>query len=182
MENTKSDFLRLYNPVHESFTRFCHAKSYGVIEPEDLIAESVLRALEGFHNLKEEQAFLAYLFSIANRIVSNKLRRQKFVELFKEKQVKTIPSNDISAETKLDIELLYRALNQIPEKQKEALILFEISGFAIKEIAEIQNSGESAVKQRLKRGREKLAVLLTEPKLAKESVATKSLVLNSLFF
>ncbi|PIZ05301.1 MAG: RNA polymerase subunit sigma-24, partial [Flavobacteriales bacterium CG_4_10_14_0_8_um_filter_32_5] len=41
------------------------------------------------------------------------------------------------------------------------IVLFEITGFSIKEIMEIQNSSESAVKQRLKRGREKLVELLT---------------------
>jgi RNA polymerase sigma-70 factor (ECF subfamily) len=47
------------------------------------------------------------------------------------------------------------------EEQREAIILFEIAGFSIKEIVVIQNASESAVKQRLKRGREKLVEILT---------------------
>ena len=41
------------------------------------------------------------------------------------------------------------------------LILFEISGFSIKEVAGLQAASISAVKQRLKRGREKLTEILT---------------------
>jgi RNA polymerase sigma-70 factor (ECF subfamily) len=53
------------------------------------------------------------------------------------------------------------ALAQLPIAQKECIILFEISGFKIKEIAEIQSVSEDAVKQRLKRGRERLQEILT---------------------
>ena len=59
-------------------------------------------------------------------------------------------------------EALYAALDKLPAAQKEAVILFEISGFSIKEIAEIQGSTESGVKSRLKRGREALAKLMND--------------------
>jgi RNA polymerase sigma-70 factor (ECF subfamily) len=56
-------------------------------------------------------------------------------------------------------------LGKLPDKQKEAIILFEISGFKIAEIAEMQGATESAVKSQLKRGREKLTNILVEKKL-----------------
>ena len=51
---------------------------------------------------------------------------------------------------------LHQALALLPDAQREAVILFEISGFNLKEVAEIQEASLSAVKQRLKRGRERL--------------------------
>jgi len=60
-----------------------------------------------------------------------------------------------------EIYFLYKALAMLPEEQRECLVLFEITGFSIKEIMVIQNSSESAIKQRLKRGRAKLLELLT---------------------
>jgi DNA-directed RNA polymerase specialized sigma24 family protein len=42
----------------------------------------------------------------------------------------------------------------------ECIILYEVSGFSIKEIMCIQNLSESAVKQRLSRGRKQLLALL----------------------
>jgi RNA polymerase sigma-70 factor (ECF subfamily) len=42
----------------------------------------------------------------------------------------------------------------------ECIILFEISGFSIKEIMGIQNSSEAAVKKRLSRGRMQLLALM----------------------
>jgi RNA polymerase sigma-70 factor (ECF subfamily) len=66
-----------------------------------------------------------------------------------------------NAQREADVYFLHEALAQLTEDQRECLILFEISGFSIKEIMEIQQSSESAVKQRLKRGREKMQEILT---------------------
>jgi RNA polymerase sigma factor (sigma-70 family) len=67
----------------------------------------------------------------------------------------------MSQEVHADTHFLHLALSQLPVAQKECVILFEISGFKIKEIAEIQSVSEDAVKQRLKRGRERLQEILT---------------------
>jgi len=55
---------------------------------------------------------------------------------------------------------LYEQLNKLDNITRECIILFEISGFSIKEIMTILNLGESAVKQRLSRGRKQLIVLM----------------------
>jgi RNA polymerase sigma-70 factor (ECF subfamily) len=48
----------------------------------------------------------------------------------------------------------------LPEKYKTVILLHYISGYRISEISEIMNLSESAVKMRLKRGREKLKIEL----------------------
>jgi RNA polymerase sigma-70 factor (ECF subfamily) len=69
-----------------------------------------------------------------------------------------------------DVHFLHQAVAQLSEDQRECIILFEISGFSIKEITHIQNASESAVKQRLKRGREKLIEILTYDSSLKKEV------------
>ena len=70
---------------------------------------------------------------------------------------------DVNANAERDAEvfMLHKALALLPDDQRESIILFEISGFSIKEIVEVQGVSESAVKQRLKRGRAKLIEILT---------------------
>jgi RNA polymerase sigma-70 factor (ECF subfamily) len=58
--------------------------------------------------------------------------------------------------------VLDRALARLPEKQREAVILFEISGFSLAEIREIQGGSLSGVKSRIVRGRDNLANLLRD--------------------
>jgi len=49
-----------------------------------------------------------------------------------------------------------RALEGLKPVQREAVVLHEIEGFSVEEIAEMQGVTLSAVKSRLTRGREKL--------------------------
>jgi len=177
----KQQFLSLYQEHHEAFGRYCSAQAFGIIDADDLMSESLLNALESFDQLREEKAFLGFLISIAKNIIRNKIRRKKFSGVFKEEKALELPSQGIAADTRLDIQLLYQCLNRLPAAQKEAVILFEISGYSIKEIAEIQHAGESAVKQRLKRGREKLAQIMRLDQLREESVTQQSKILVSIF-
>ena len=51
-------------------------------------------------------------------------------------------------------------MNLLPIEQKEAIILKEIEGFAIKEIAIIQNVSDETVKSRIYRAKLKLKEIL----------------------
>ena len=177
----REEFLRLYEKHHEAFGRFCRAKAYGVMDAEDLMGESILKALESFENLRNKEAFLGYLIGISKNIVHSKLRRKKFKGNYNEEAFTLIRAEGVSADDRLDIQFLYQCLNELNEDQKEAIILFEISGYSIKEIAVIQDAGESAVKQRLKRGREKLGDLLKNEELKGESTSGRSQILVSIF-
>jgi len=159
---SKKEFTELYKDAHEPLARFCMVKSYGVMDAKDLLSETVLASMEGFDKLRNKKAFLSYLFTIANNKVNAVLRRRKFHGPYEEERALAQVDINGASDARFDINVLYDALNELPEAQKEAVILFEISGFSIKEIMEIQNSGESAVKQRIKRGREKLALLFSE--------------------
>lgn len=161
-QREKDEFLEAYNQIHESLMRFCIVKSRGIMDPKDLANDTLLVGLENYSKLKEKKALLSYLFTTANRICLNKIRRQKFEGYYDEKAVNRLEDSQSDSATKVDIHFLYDALDQLPALQKEAIILFEISDLPLKEIMVIQNSGESAVKQRIKRGREKLAELLRE--------------------
>jgi len=181
MNDYQTKFLTLYEPVHESFARFCHARAYGLMEAEDLISETVLCALEKFDKLKNDDAFLGFLFSVATNILKNRNRRLKFRGSYHESEAFMIKDEGIDAATRLDVGILYDALNELPKAQKDALILFEISGFSLKEVAEIQRSKLSAVKQRLKRGREGLATILKSDQLRNEPANKPSQLLMTIF-
>ena len=56
-------FLRLYEPIHDRFERFCRARVYGDMEFRDLMNETLLVAFEKFDTLKSKDAFLSFLFS-----------------------------------------------------------------------------------------------------------------------
>jgi len=175
MKEKQERFLQLYEPIHDRFERFCRAKLYGrtsVMEYSDLINDSLIIAFEKLDTLKSKKAFLSFLFGIAIRVLSNHTKKIKEERLTFDGQSLGVP--DMNDQTTLSAELhfLYEALNQLNEEQRESIILFEISGFSIKEIAELHQSSESAVKQRLKRGRKKLLLILEDNEIIKEKEVT----------
>jgi RNA polymerase sigma-70 factor (ECF subfamily) len=65
-------FLKLYQPVHARFEKFCRARAFGDMPYEDLINDSLLIAFKKMEEIKNEKAFLSFLISknhqIPNRI------------------------------------------------------------------------------------------------------------------
>jgi len=156
----QNKFLTLYEPVHDKFDRFCRARVYGNIAYEDLMNDTLLIAFEKLATLKSDKAFFSFLVGISVRLLANNHKKKKETAY---PQYQNFDVVDVNAVTERDAEvhLLHKALALLPEEQRECIILFEISGFSIKEIMEIQKSSTSAVKQRLKRGRAKLVEILT---------------------
>lgn len=169
----QKDFLKLYEPIHERFERFCRVRVYGKMDFQDLMNETLLVAYEKWNSLKSKDAFLYFLFGICIRILSNQSKKKRELELHGNNWGESMCDPNVNPEEKTDLHLLYVALEKLPDQQRESIILFEISGFSIKEISAMHNASESAVKQRLKRGREKLTEIMTyesslkmvEPKL-----------------
>jgi RNA polymerase sigma-70 factor (ECF subfamily) len=162
IETKKEHFMRLYEPVHERFERFCKARSYGEVDFKDLMHDTLIVAFEKLDQLKVEGTFLHFLFGICIRILANQ-RKKKRPEYYDDwDKYKHLKSSETTIEQQLEIENLYKQLGQLEATTRECIILFEISGFSIREIMEIQNLGESAVKQRLSRGRKQLVELMKE--------------------
>lgn len=165
MKQTKVQerFMELYKPNHQKLLRYCESILKDPVDAKDLVSETVLIALEQFAKLKKETSFKYFLFGIARNLTRRMQRRKKFWGIFNTEQAERIaaPRNPLLNE---DVQLLYQALDQLPNAQKEALILFELSGYSIKEIAEIQNSSLSSIKARLSRGRQKLGQILSPKK------------------
>ena len=59
-----------------------------------------------------------------------------------------------------DVDHLYAALAKLPKKQREAIMMSEITGLKLEEVARVQGASLSAVKSRVSRGRKKLVKLL----------------------
>ncbi len=73
----QNEFLRLYEPVHEKFERFCRARVYGDMEYTDLMNETLLVAFQKMDNLKSDASFLSFLFGISVRLLANNNRKIK---------------------------------------------------------------------------------------------------------
>ncbi len=156
--------MQAYNPVHENFVRFCKARAHGVMSYEDLVNEAVLKAFQNWSTIKKKEALMYFLFTTARNIMLNAVRKKKETTL-EQRHEQNVTTNN-TAENDLEIAYLYEQLNKLSDQKREALILFEINGFSIREIAELQNMKEGAVKVMLSRARKELKSLMVDEPIA----------------
>ena len=152
--------MQAYQECHEPFLRYCSALAYGKMDTEDLVQDVLLSAWLHFDKIRKKDQFHHYLIRAARNRSISKWRKQKYRVDLIDKHTERLLAQGVPPDCLYDIDLLYKTLDKLPEKQRTALVLFEISGFRIKEIAEIQQCLPGAVKTRISRGRKQLRRLL----------------------
>ena len=178
---THQDFLDWYQPIHEPFVRFCSSKAIGWMETEDLVQEAILATLQGFYRIEDKKKLLGYMISIVNNTVNKHHRRAKFRGSWDERVLEKIENRINDPVVALDLQYLLKTIKQLPKEQAEAIELFELSGFSIKEIAEIQAVSTGAVKTRISRGRKQLRTLLQDEN-SSMSIAQRLAIYASILF
>jgi RNA polymerase sigma factor (sigma-70 family) len=152
--STKEEFLKYLEPVYPRLSRYSLAITKNVEEAEDLTSDTVLIALEEFDSIIDKDHFAGFLFTVASRVYKRRRYRERFRLRYNreiaEAREDSAPKPDHAAE----IAIVMAALDKLPAKMKETVVLFDIADLSLEEICIIQGGTLSGVKSRLKRGRE----------------------------
>lgn len=153
--------IALLAPIHAramaTARRLCRSSADG----DDLYQETVLRAFAKLHTLREDSRFPAWFHAtLLSRHRSWSRRRfwRRFSALEEIPAVADLAGED-GRRWPGEMERAHRAagaLASLAAVQREAVVLFELDGFSVEEIANMQRVSVSAVKSRLARGRERL--------------------------
>lgn len=152
--------MLLYRQCHRQLNAYCIALANDREDARDLMSLTIEIAYTKFGELKDEGKFKYYLFGIASRLINNERRKMNAKIFVDTDHIVNIKDLHTGADETIDHYFLHRALQRLSNDMREAIVLFELQGFSIKEIAEIQLTNENTVKTRLQRGREKLKELL----------------------
>lgn len=148
--------MKHFGPHLSDLSKFARALVRNTDMAKDLVQETTLAVLSAFGTIRDKSAIKSFIFTSAYRIHKRNQLKRKLLFFMPDDQMPEIRDYSKSTDKNLELEYLYSLLDKLGEKQKEAIILFEISGFSISEIAKIQGGTESGVKSRLKRAREEL--------------------------
>ncbi|MFI5263315.1 MAG: RNA polymerase sigma factor [Candidatus Kapaibacterium sp.] len=154
----QEQFLDLIEPHKAGLARFCRALSHDSDTAKDLASETILITYERFETLQNKAAIKGYLYTVASRLARTERKLAK--RNTSQDEALSVEYTGASPGVLADIHLLQEALEKLPEKIREAIIMFEISGLSLAEITEIQGGSLSGVKMRIARGKRKLAKLL----------------------
>lgn len=145
--------MQAYKPCHEPFTRYCSALAYGKMDVQDLMQDVLLSAFQRFEGIEKKDQLLHYLIRAARNRAVSIWRSGKRNTAINEQQVARLRERGASAEMIVDVGILYDTIASLPAAQRDALVLFEVSGLSMAEIAAIQGVNENAVKTRVSRAR-----------------------------
>ncbi|MBD5460773.1 MAG: sigma-70 family RNA polymerase sigma factor [Lachnospiraceae bacterium] len=121
-------------------------------DAEDVTQETFCRLLYRSPDFVDESHKKRWLLQVAANLCRNQLRG------FWRKRVTQL-EDTIPAAAPEELEALH-AVMALPEQYKLPIHLYYYEGYSVTEIAEILKMGKSAVKMRLKRGRELLKIEL----------------------
>lgn len=159
-------FLELLKPEYNDAVKYCRAlcAKRSADDAEDVLQQALLKALENFEQLNDKTKFRSWFFTIITREFYNSVRKdfwKKFIPIIDDKSIPDIPEIYDGEEDSERKAILYKALSKISSKERTAILLFEIGGFSIEEIKEMQNEKSiSAIKSRLSRARGKLKIII----------------------
>jgi RNA polymerase sigma-70 factor, ECF subfamily len=127
---------------------------------DDLVQDTLMRALTHIHRFERGTNLNAWLFTILRNLFHSEYRKRR-------REVED-PDGSYAARLKvqpeqssrLDFEDFRSALAKLPHDQREALLLVGASGFSYEDAANICGCAVGTIKSRVNRARSRLAAML----------------------
>jgi RNA polymerase sigma factor (sigma-70 family) len=143
-------------------------------EAEDIAQEVFIQVFRSVQNFKGESLLSTWIYRITVTKSLDHLRSKKrkkrfgfLNKLFGDNNLPMYEPADFNHpgvlhENKEDAAILFKIINQLPEKQRTAFILNKVEDLSYREIAAILNTSESAVDSLLQRAKQNLRKKLNE--------------------
>lgn len=146
---TKETFSKLVLESEQTLYRISMSMLKNEADCEDAVQTAILTAYEKLSSLKKEEYFRTWLVRILINVCNKQLgRRGKIINLDDNEYTAepSVPSHDKNIELKI-------ALENLPQKFRQVIVLFYIEGFSVTNIKNILGIPEGTVKSRLSKGR-----------------------------
>ncbi|GFN30662.1 RNA polymerase sigma factor [Paenibacillus xylaniclasticus] len=169
----KDGNVQMYSELMRRYQRKILAFIYHMLKSaklelmaEDLCSETFYKAYRSLHSFRElDASFSTWLYTIARNTVLSELRKQKAGSVpLEESGVVPLAPPDAVPELRLlqneRMSMVRDAINNLPEKQRSALILREYEQLEYQEIANILGQTVSSVKSLLFRARSSIKTQL----------------------
>lgn len=155
---TRETFIEHVEREQEALRGFLLALCCGNrSDADDIAQDALVKAYLASANYVDHGRFRSWLFKIAhNTFLSYMAGRRATEDIGQAADLE----DEASADATFEHQSLYVALATLPPKERSAITLFYLNGYSLKEIAQITDTSEDAVKKQLSRGRDKLREML----------------------
>ena len=165
LEGERHAFGTLVTRHQDRMLAYAKYMGFGDAQASDLVQDAFVRAYRHLRRCGDPDRFSGWLFKILSNVcrtagAKRSRHRTEALESLRSHLVSDDPGPDEVAEMNQTRDRVRTALDAVPPDQREALVLMYLQGYSVTEIEELTGASSSAVKMRLKRGRDALRVEL----------------------
>jgi len=162
MKNIRREFSKIYDKNIERIYRFIYLKVNSQEVAEDLTSETFLRGWEAYKKIQNPKSKIqnkienprAFLYKIARNLVTDYYREKGKAQILSAENL-SVPDPRINLEEKAifdsDLNTIKTSLANLKPKYQDIIIWYYIDQFSIKEIAQLMQKSEGAVRVMLHR-------------------------------
>ena len=143
--------------------RFAHALTGDGDRADDLVQDTVERALSRWNLRKPGLELRPWLFTILRNLHISAHRRAMRMVSDQHADIEDVHSLDSSAERQIELKQVLDLLSALPDEQRMAILLVSVEGFSYAEASKIMNIPQGTLMSRLNRARGKLRELVSTP-------------------
>jgi RNA polymerase sigma factor (sigma-70 family) len=158
-----NDFEERLKALRPRLHRYCARMTGSAVSGEDVLQDALVKALHARAEGAEVDNLEGWLFRIAHNTSLDFLRdrsRNTVLPLTEDVEAAPMPEADI-------VPISFQTFLRLPELQRCAVILKDVLGHSIEEIADVASCSPAAAKSALQRGRTALRRLAHEPEDAR---------------
>jgi len=163
-DDPRAEFERLVGELRPKLHRYCARMTGSAIDGEDIVQDALIKALASLPNVGVVDNPKGWLFRIAHNTALDFLRRRARGPMMQNNEAFDMiatpdsPDHDHEAAT-----MSLRTFMRLPALQRSAVILKDVLGHSLEEVASITGASEAAAKSALQRGRVRLREFASEP-------------------
>lgn len=143
--------------------RYARSLRHDLAQSEDLVQETMMRALENAHLYRHDTYLCGWLVTIMHNVHVNAVRSQKRSPTFVSDEVIGRLGRAPTQEAPVELREIRRAIARLPRAQREPLLLHWLHGLKYEEVARKMGIPHGTVQSRISRARKTLRTMIEAP-------------------
>jgi RNA polymerase sigma-70 factor (ECF subfamily) len=163
-DDVRDQFGRLVAKLRPKLHRYCARMTGSAVDGEDIVQDALIKALAALPNVGVLDNPEGWLFRIAHNTALDFLRRRARGPMMQNDEALEMLAAPDSPDQDQEIAAMsLRTFMRLPALQRSAVILKDVLGHSLEEVASITGASEAAAKSALQRGRVRLREFAEEP-------------------
>ena len=163
-DDLRDQFEHLVSKLRPKLHRYCARMTGSAVDGEDIVQDTLMKALAALPNVGVVDNPGGWLFRIAHNTALDFLRRRARGPLMQPgEELERIAAPDTPDQDPEIATMSFSTFMRLPALQRSAVILKDVLGHSLEEVASITGASETAAKSALQRGRVRLREIAREP-------------------